>query len=59
MKKLLMLTLALATAAGLQVGLFSSAAQAAGNCYKVDCNTCCRYANGVVACTEMACGDPL
>jgi hypothetical protein len=56
-KKLILLGLALATAAGLQAGLFSPAAQAASDCFKVDCNTCCRYSNGMVACTQMACVD--
>lgn len=52
-KKLILLGLALA-AAGLEAGLFSSAAQAASGCWQVECNTCCRGQGGVI-CTQRAC----
>lgn len=54
-KKLILLTLALAAAAGLQAGLFAPAAQAASGCFQVECNTCCRTATGGLVCTQRAC----
>jgi hypothetical protein len=53
-KKLILLGLALAAAAGLQAGLFTPAAQAASGCYQVECNTCCKTTHGTV-CTQRAC----
>lgn len=52
-KKLILLGLALAAAAGL--GLFSPAARAASGCFKVDCNTCCHTLSGGLVCTQRAC----
>jgi len=38
-------------------GAFAPRAAAApgSQCFKVDCNTCCRASTGRVICTEMAC----
>jgi len=49
-KKLILLGLALAAAAGLQ----TTAAQAASGCFQVECNTCCYTSFGTV-CTQRAC----
>ena len=54
-RKLILLGLALAAAAGLQAGLFSPAAQAASGCFQVECNTCCRTTTGGLVCTQRAC----
>jgi hypothetical protein len=38
------------------LGLLSAPpVSAAGECWQVDCNTCCRTAKGRVICTQRAC----
>jgi hypothetical protein len=40
---------------GLAALLAPTPASAASNCWRVDCNTCCRIGNGKVVCTQRAC----
>lgn len=46
---------AAAVSTGLAVLLSAPPASAAGNCWQVDCNICCRTGNGKVICTQRAC----
>lgn len=42
-------------AAVVAVFALATPASAASNCWKVDCNVCCRTAKGGVICTQRAC----
>jgi len=33
-------------------------ASAASNCWRDDCNICCRLSNGAITCTDRACPEP-
>jgi hypothetical protein len=53
-KSVVMLVLALICVGALQV-LLTPPASAAGSCWTVECNTCCRTPGGGVICTQRAC----
>lgn len=40
---------------GVAALLATPPASAASNCWKVDCNICCRIGGGKVICTQRAC----
>ena len=42
---------------GVAVLLAASPASAASNCWRDDCNICCRLSNGAITCTDRACPE--
>lgn len=43
---------------GVAALLAAPPASAASNCWREDCNICCRLSSGAITCTDRACQEP-
>ena len=61
MRKQIKLVAVVLSSAAIWVGvaalLAAPPASAGGNCWREDCNICCRLSSGAVTCTDRACPE--